>query len=107
MAISATLSMFFMLWKSTQHYIAVSHDTSPYISTYPWTTGFGTKIADPATPPASNGNGVAFSPNGNYIAIAHGASPYISTYPWSTGFGTKIADPATPPAGYGESVTFL
>ena len=42
--------------------IAVAHATSPFISVYPWASGFGTKYANPSTLPASTGNGVAFSP---------------------------------------------
>ena len=41
--------------------IAVAHITTPFISTYPWSAGFGTKYANPATLPASSGLGVAFS----------------------------------------------
>ena len=40
--------------------IAVAHDNSPFISTYPWSAGFGTKYANPATLPTGTGNGVAF-----------------------------------------------
>lgn len=42
--------------------IAIVHNTSPYISAYPWdtTNGFGTKYSDPGTAIAGTGNGVAF-----------------------------------------------
>ena len=42
--------------------IAVAHGTSPFISVYPWGSGFGTKYSDPSTLPAGTGRGVAFSP---------------------------------------------
>ena len=42
--------------------IAVAHGTSPYISVYPWDSGFGTKYTDPSTLPTGIGIGVAFSP---------------------------------------------
>lgn len=87
-------------------HIAVAHSTSPYVSVYPWSSGFGTKVADPGTAVAGNGVGVAFSPSGNDIAIAHTTSPYISTYPWSSGFGTKYSDPGTAVAGQGNGVAF-
>ena len=86
--------------------IAIAHDTSPYISVYPWASGFGTKYADPATLPTGNGAGVAFSSSVPAIAIAHNTSPYISVYPWSSGFGTKYANPATLPTGVGRGVAF-
>jgi len=42
--------------------IAVAHYNSPYISVYPWDSGFGTKYTDPSTLPTGIGIGVAFSP---------------------------------------------
>ena len=86
--------------------IAVSHDVTPYISTYPWSAGFGTKYSDPATLPAGTGNGVAFSPAGTDIAVAHASTPFIAAYPWSAGFGTKYANPATLPTGNGSGTAF-
>ena len=86
--------------------IAVSHATSPYISVYPWSSGFGTKYSNPSTLPTGNGRGVAFSPDGADIAVAHDTSPYISVYPWSSGFGTKYSDPSTLPTGSGRGVAF-
>jgi hypothetical protein len=86
--------------------IAVAHATSPYISVYPWSSGFGTKYANPATLPAGTGYAVTFSPDGANIAVAHISSPFISVYPWSSGFGTKYADPATLPTGGGVGVAF-
>jgi hypothetical protein len=44
--------------------IAVVHNSSPRVSAYPWSPGFGTKYADPATLPAGGADGVAFNANG-------------------------------------------
>ena len=41
--------------------IAVAHRTSPFVSAYPFSAGFGTKFADPPTAIPNLGNGVAFS----------------------------------------------
>ena len=92
--------------------IAVAHTpttltSTSLISIYPWSAGFGTKYADPATGPTGNGYGVAFSPSGNDIAVAHATTPYISTYPWSSGFGTKYADPTVLPTGAANGVAFF
>ena len=59
---SAKLIRRALMWGmgSKIHYIAVAHDVSPYISVYPWSSGFGTKYADPATLPTGTGFGVAF-----------------------------------------------
>ena len=44
------------------NFMAVGHSTSPFITAYPWSDlGFGTKFADPATLPPSNGRGVDFT----------------------------------------------
>ena len=40
--------------------IAVAHATSPFISVYQWSAGFGAKYADPATLPTGTGRGVDF-----------------------------------------------
>ena len=80
--------------------VAVAHDTTPFITAYPWTagTGFGVKYANPATLPGGDGKGVAFCGNTD-IAVTHFSSPRISAYPWTprTGFGVKYANPATLP----------
>lgn len=88
--------------------IALGHNSSPYISIYPWSgSSFGTKVSDPATLPSSGGRGVAFTAAADAIAVAHSNSPRISVYPWSgTSFGTKFSDPGTAPDGNGTSVTF-
>ena len=79
--------------------VAVAHNTSPYVSVYPWTsgTGFGTKYSDPSTLPTGTGRFTAFSPDGADLAVSHSTSPYISVYPWSSGFGTKYSDPSPTP----------
>jgi hypothetical protein len=77
--------------------IAVAHDTSPYISTYPfdYTNGFGTKYSDPASLPAGAGKTVKLT--NSYIFIGHETTPFVAAYPFnaSSGFGTKYANPST------------
>ena len=87
--------------------IAITTGNSPWILTYPWSLGFGTKYADPATLPTGNANDVAFSSTGNDIAVAHTTTPYISVYPWSAGFGTKYANPTVLPTSTAYGVTFF
>ena len=93
---------------ATAETIAVAHDTTPFITAYPWSgSGFGTKFTNPATLPASDTYGVAFSSAGDAIAVADTASPYVAAYPWSiSGFGTKFTNPATLPTGTGRGVAF-
>ena len=45
--------------------IAVAHATSPRISAYPWSSGFGTKYSDPGTLPTGTGYGVAWFSGGS------------------------------------------
>jgi hypothetical protein len=87
----------------------VAHDTSPYITVYPWSgSGFGTKFSDPASVPAGDGRSVTFSASDDVLFVGHATSPRITAYPWSgSGFGTKFSDPATVPTGDGNGVAFL
>lgn len=83
-------------------YVAIAASLSPYIHVYAWnnTTGFGAKVADPATLPGGSIAGVAWSPDGAYLAVCRGVSPYIWVYPFSGGvLGDKIADPSTLSSG--------
>ena len=96
-----------MAFNNTNSVIAVSSTGSPYIQAYPWSSGFGTKYANPATLPAGQGNEVAWSANGTVIAVAHNFTPYISAYSWSSGFGTKYANPATLPTGGARGLAFI
>ena len=41
-------------------------------------TGFGAKIADPASLAAGTGNCVRFDNTGDYVFLAHNTSPFIS-----------------------------
>ena len=88
--------------------LAVAHDTTPFVTAYPWSTsGFGVKFANPATLPTGNVRGAAFSTAGTELAVAHLASPFVTAYPWSSsGFGVKFANPATLPAGTAYSAAF-
>ena len=65
-----------------------------------------TKLANPATLPAGNGYGVAFSPNSTYMAVAHATSPYITIYKRSSDTFTKLPNPADTLPGTGRSVAF-
>jgi hypothetical protein len=73
--------------------IAVSHETTPFITAYPFNAGFGTKFSNPATLPPSRGNAVAFSPTANNLGVAQ-STDSITAYPFSpSGFGTRYANP--------------
>ena len=95
------------LFRVPLQYIAVAHTTTPFISTYPWSAGYGTKYANPATLPGSTAAySVSFNSTGTAIAVSGFGSPYVSTYPWRPGFGTKYANPATLPGSSSLGVAF-
>lgn len=41
--------------------VVVAHTTIPYVSAYPWSSGFGTKYSNPGTLPSGQGNFVDFN----------------------------------------------
>ena len=86
--------------------MAVGHNSSPYITIYDWITGVPVKISDPATLPADDAVGCAWSPDGRYLAVAHYTSPYITIYERSGASIVKISDPATLPTGIGRDCTW-
>src|SRR5574341_1091031 len=90
--------------------LAVAHDTTPFLTAYPWTTGsgFGAKYSNPSTLPAGLSNDVEFSPSAADIATAQNVSPFISAWKWTpgSGFGTKYSNPASLPAGIGRGLSF-
>jgi hypothetical protein len=88
--------------KKVSKYIAIAGGGVTNYSVYNWSaSGFGSKIADPASGPVASQQ-MAFSPDGNYIALGTGAG--IVAYPWSSsGFGTRYSD-ATFSASGGNAV---
>lgn len=88
-------------------YIFIGHQTTPFISAYPFTTGFGTKVTDPATVPTGNSSDIAVRGNATDVAVASGStSPYVTAYPFTSSFGTKYADPGTPPGEGQRAIAF-
>jgi hypothetical protein len=84
-------------WTNDGAYVAVAHNTSPFVSFYSVSGLTGnvatltlTKLADPATLPAGNGQKVAWSPDGTLLAVGHANSPYVSIYQRSGSTLTKL-----------------
>lgn len=93
----------------SENTIAIGHNTTPWISVYPWgkSSGFGTKYANPSTMLTGNNGKPAFNKAGNLLAVGQTDTPFINVYNWSSGFGTKYANPATlPTSGSTTYVTF-
>ena len=89
-----------------EKFLAVAHDSSPFVTIYGQDVDTFTKLADPAAPPTGAGLSVAFSADGAYMAVAHDLSPFVSIYKRSGDTFTKLADPAVLPANTGYGVAF-
>lgn len=76
-------------------FIAIGHETSPYISVYHWSNdGFGSKVSNPGTLPSNIVLEVRWSPDGSVIAYGVSGGS-VHAYTWSSsGFGTKYSDPS-------------
>lgn len=77
-------------------------DASPYMAAYPWSSGFGTKYADPATLIGSRQNSAAFTSDSSTLFVTSSFTPFIHAYPFTTGagggFGTKYSNPSVLPS---------
>jgi len=87
-------------------YLAVAHDTTPFITIYKRSGDTFTKLSDTADLPASAGNDIVFSPDDKYLAVAHDTTPFITIYKRSGDTFTKLSNPATLPGGAGKKVDF-
>lgn len=87
-------------------YLAVAHDTTPYITVYGQDVDTFNKLANPSTLPTGHGRDVAFSSDGVYMAVTHSTTPFINIYKRAGDVFTKLANPSTLPAGNGYGVAF-
>ena len=92
-----------------ESYIVVSAtNLTPWIHAWAWSnsTGFGTKVSNPAYNPGAQATRIAFSRNGSQLAIAHPVSPYAFAWAWSGGFGARITPIGATLAGQGQDLSF-
>ena len=88
-------------WSPDNRYLAIAHQTTPFVAIYDWDSGSPVKIDNPGTMPTGTGNGASWSPDGRYLAIAHLVTPFVTIYDWDTGSPVKIDNPATLPPNTG------
>jgi WD40 repeat protein len=86
-------------WSPNDEFLAVAHQTSPYVTIYQRSVASFTKLANPATLPAGNANILAWSPCGDFLAVGHATTPFVTIYQRTGNSFTKLANPATLPAG--------
>lgn len=89
--------------------MALGTDASVPLTAYAWNSGFGTKVANPASPPTDSSTGfycsgqdLQFHPSGSHVVwggYTNGTktSSEVIVYAWSNGFGTRLAAPAVFP----------
>lgn len=78
-------------------YLAVAHDSTPYITIYSISGNNLNKLDDPATLPTGVGYDLAWDSTSTYLAVAHESSPYITIYKRSGNTFTKLANPSILP----------
>ncbi len=85
-------------------YLAVGHQTSPFITIYKRSGDVFTKLSNPATLPANVGYDVAFSYDGTYLADATGSGGGFVIYKRSDDTFTKLTTnaPNVQPGGNGS-----
>lgn len=100
-------------WSPNGSQIAVSSAATPpflssNVSVYAWSSGFGSRYADPViSVPGGTSYDVAFSGGGDAIALAGDTYPYLAAYRWSAGgWGSRYADPAVSPSGTAYGVAW-
>jgi WD40 repeat protein len=95
-------------WSPDNRFIAVGHDSTPFLTVYDLNTGVPVKLANPSTLPTGAVKGCAWFPDDatsyRYLAVAHTNSPYITIYKLTvstTPTMVKLADPSSLPDGNG------
>jgi 6-phosphogluconolactonase (cycloisomerase 2 family) len=95
-----------LAWSPDGSFLAIAHRNSPFVTVYSVSGTTFTKIADPATLPASHGTGVSWHPSGNYLSVAHENTPFVSVYSRSGSTLTKMTNPASLPASNASSIAY-
>lgn len=74
--------------------VAVVHATTPFITAYPFTSGWGTKYADPSQTAENTGRRVDFNTSGNTVVGGFTRQSSVSVAAWgfSSGFGTRTVN---------------
>lgn len=98
------------IWSSNA-YVAVGHDTTPFLSVYPCSSSaFGAKLTNPASLPAASGRGVAFRRGDTFLAVGqdNASSPIVYAFTPTGGgaIGAKHSMFNPPAASGGRAVAF-
>ena len=96
---------------SSNAYLAVGHDTTPFLSVYPCSSSaFGAKLGNPGSLPAASGRGVAFRAGDAFLAVGQDNASAPIDYAFNNGgggsIGTKYSMFNPPAAAGGRAVDF-
>lgn len=87
-------------------FLAIAHNTTPFVTIYERSGSTFTKLPDPGTTPTGNANAVAWSPNGDFLAVAHATTPFVTIYQRQGNNFTKLSNPAALLGSAGQALVF-
>lgn len=93
-----------VMFDSTETYLVVGHDTSPFVTIYKRDADTFTKVTVTGTIAACYG--VCASPGCDYVVTTHFASPYIRIFKRTGDSFALIANPGTVPPGFAKKPSF-
>lgn len=93
-------------WSPDGKFLAVSHQTTPYLTVYERQKDTFTKLDAPSSLPAGTGQCVAWSPSGEFLVIGHSTTPFFTIYRKSGTTLTKLTNPGTLPAAAVKAVAW-
>lgn len=79
-------------------YLAVAHDSTPYLTLYGVDVDTLVKIEQPSELPPGNSSCVVFSPDGTYMAVGHSAAPRLTIYKRTGDVFVKLNQPSISPS---------
>lgn len=86
--------------------VGVGGSTYPYQNFWTWSSGFGSKYAQPATLTGMVED-MCWSSNDNLVFFADTSTAKVGAYPWTSGLGTKYSNPASSLPSTGRGVYIL
>lgn len=70
----------FAAWSANSEYLAVGHNTTPFMTIYSVSGTTFTKIANPGVLPASAVSNLDWTPTKQFLAISIGLTPFVQVY---------------------------
>jgi len=74
-----------LVWSPDGKYVALAHNSSPFITVYELIGGLFIKLSNPTTLPSANGYAIDWSPDGVYVAITGANATGLRVYTLNRG----------------------